>query len=111
MESTVGISLKLWAASFGLAGMGLAGCRQPKQYILPYAKQPERVVPGVPLYYTTSMPQALDSIPLIVETHDARPTKVEGNPSFKPYGGGATLFAQASVLDLYDPDRTQKSVG
>lgn len=102
--------LKIMAASFGIAGLGLTGCRQPRQHILPYAKQPERIIPGVPLYYSSSMPHARDNTPLIVETHDGRPTKLEGNPSFTPYGGSAGRFAQASVLDMYDPDRSQKSV-
>lgn len=102
--------LKIMAASFGFAGLGLTGCRQPRQHILPYSKQPERIIPGVPLYYSSSMPQARDNTPLIVETHDGRPTKLEGNSSFAPYGGSAGRFAQASVLDMYDPDRSQKSV-
>ncbi|MDP0495431.1 MAG: 4Fe-4S dicluster domain-containing protein, partial [Verrucomicrobiota bacterium JB024] len=90
-------------------GLGLAGCRQPKQHILPYSKSPERMVPGVPIFYASSQPTAHGNIPLVVETHDARPTKIEGNPSYLPYGGGTTGYAQASVLDLYDPDRLQKS--
>ncbi|MGE9292318.1 MAG: TAT-variant-translocated molybdopterin oxidoreductase [Puniceicoccales bacterium] len=101
--------LKLMGASAALAGLGLAGCRQPKQHILPYSKSPERMVPGVPMFYASSQPDPHGNIPLVVETHDARPTKVEGNPSYKPYGGGTTGYAQASVLDLYDPDRLQKS--
>jgi molybdopterin-containing oxidoreductase family iron-sulfur binding subunit len=87
----------------------MTGCRRPEQVILPYSKQPENVIPGVPIYYTSSQPGQRDSIPLIIETHSGRPTKVEGNPSFKPYGGGTTLYAQASILDLYDPDRATKS--
>ena len=101
--------MKVMAASFGLAGLGMTGCRRPEQVILPYSKQPENVIPGVPIYYTSSQPDQRDSIPLIIETHAGRPTKVEGNPSFKPYGGGTTLYAQASILDLYDPDRATKS--
>ena len=101
--------MKVMAASFGLAGLGMTGCRRPEHVILPYSKQPENVIPGVPIYYSTSQPGSRDSIPLIVETHSGRPTKVEGNPSFKPYGGSTTLYAQASILDLYDPDRATKS--
>ncbi len=101
--------MKIMAASFGLAGLGMAGCRRPEQTILPYAKQPENVIPGVPVYYSSSMPGVRDNIPLIVETHTGRPTKIEGNPSFKPYGGATTAYTQASILDLYDPDRATKS--
>lgn len=102
--------LKVMAASFALAGVGLGGCfRQPKSHILPYSKQVEQIVPGVPIFYTSSMPSGKDNIPLIVETHDARPTKIEGNPSYTRYNGGTDLFAQASVLNLYDPDRSRQA--
>ena len=103
--------LKIMAASFGLAGVGLAGCRQQTRHLLPYSKQTDRVMPGVPVFYTTALPGAEEAIPLIVETHDARPTKVEGNPSYKPTGGSTTVHAQSSILDLYDPDRAQRSSG
>lgn len=102
--------LKLMGASMGLAGAGLgAGCRYPERTILPYSKQPEQVIPGVPLFYASAMPGFLEHLPLIVETHQARPTKIEGNPSYAPCGGASTSFAQASILDLYDPDRLQRS--
>jgi molybdopterin-containing oxidoreductase family iron-sulfur binding subunit len=101
--------MKVMAASFGLAGLGMSGCRRPEQTILPYAKQPENVIPGVPVYYSSSMPSAYGNVPVIVETHTGRPTKVEGNPSYKPFGGATSVYTQASVLDLYDPDRATKS--
>ncbi len=101
--------MKVMAASFGLAGLGMAGCRRPEQTILPYSKQPENVIPGVPIYYTSSQPGARDNVPVIVETHLGRPTKIEGNPSYQPYGGATSVYTQASVLDLYDPDRATKS--
>ena len=103
--------LKIMAAAFGFAGIGLSGCRQPETAILPYSKHPERIIPGVPIYYASSRPEARGSIPVIVETHDARPTKIEGNPSDELYGGATDAFTQASILDLYDPDRSQKSSG
>ncbi|MFP4673600.1 MAG: TAT-variant-translocated molybdopterin oxidoreductase [Opitutales bacterium] len=101
--------MKVMAASFGLAGLGTAGCRRPEQRILPYAEQPENTIPGVPSYFSTSMPGHRDNIPVIVEAHQARPTKIEGNPSYEPYGGSTGVYTQASILDLYDPDRATKS--
>ena len=101
--------MKIMAASFGLAGLGMAGCRRPEQAILPYAKQPENLIPGVPVYYSSSMPGTRGNVPVIVETHQGRPTKIEGNPSYKPYGGATDTYTQASILDLYDPDRATKS--
>lgn len=99
--------VKLMAASFGLAGLGMTGCRRPEHTILPYGKSPEELIPGVPNFYATSMPTAHGFIPLIVESHNGRPTKIEGNPSYIPFGGGTNIYAQASVLDIYDPDRTK----
>lgn len=103
--------LKIMGASFGLAGLGLAGCREPRNHILPYAKMPERTIPGIPVYYATSFPGATANEPLLVETHQHRPTKIEGNPSYLAGGKGTSGYAQASVLDLYDPDRAQFSYG
>ncbi|HWZ95465.1 MAG TPA: TAT-variant-translocated molybdopterin oxidoreductase [Opitutaceae bacterium] len=96
---------KLMAASFALGGIGLAGCRRPESYILPYGKSVEGLVPGLPLYFATAMPLRKSAIPLLAETHQGRPTKLEGNPTYAPHGGASSLLAQASVLDLYDPDR------
>lgn len=101
--------LKIMAASFALGGIGLAGCRRPEKYIIPYGKSVEGVVAGLPLYFATAMPLRRAAIPLLAETHSGRPTKVEGNPSYLPYGGASTLTSQASLLDLYDPDRATQS--
>ena len=101
--------MKVMAASFGLAGIGMTGCRRPEHTILPYGKSPEELIPGVPSFYSTSMPTVKGFNPLIVESHEGRPTKVEGNPSYLPFGGGTDIYAQASVLDIYDPDRSRGS--
>jgi molybdopterin-containing oxidoreductase family iron-sulfur binding subunit len=97
--------MRLMAASFALGGLGLAGCRRPETHILPYGKSVEYTVPGLPLYFATAMPLRKAAIPLLAETHQGRPTKLEGNPSYEQHGGASSLLAQASVLDLYDPDR------
>ncbi|MGH7958238.1 MAG: TAT-variant-translocated molybdopterin oxidoreductase, partial [Opitutaceae bacterium] len=97
--------MKIMAASFALGGVGLAGCRRPEKFILPYGKSVEGVIPGLPSYYATAMPLRKWAIPLLAETHQGRPTKLEGNPTCVPHGGAASLLAQASILDLYDPDR------
>ncbi|HEX2852233.1 MAG TPA: TAT-variant-translocated molybdopterin oxidoreductase [Opitutaceae bacterium] len=97
--------LKIMAASFALGGIGLAGCRRPEANILPFGKSVENYIPGLPQYYATAMPLRKSAIPLLAETHQGRPTKIEGNPTYKPHGGASSLLAQASILDLYDPDR------
>ncbi len=98
--------LKLMAASLALAG--LSGCgRAPEQYIVPYVKQPDGMVLGKALFYATAMPFAADAIGLLVESHEGRPTKIEGNPDHPSSLGATNAFAQASILDLYDPDRAQ----
>ena len=97
--------LKIMAASFALGGLGLAGCRRPEKYVLPYGKSVEGVIQGLPSYYATAMPLRRSAIPLLAETHQGRPTKLEGNPSYQPHGGASSLLAQASILDLYNPER------
>ncbi len=98
--------MKIMAASFALGGLGLAGCRRPEKFILPYGKSVEGVIPGLPLYFATSMPIRKTAIPLLAETHQGRPTKIEGNPTYGLHGSASSLLAQASVLDLYDPERS-----
>lgn len=100
--------LKLMGASMALAGVGLAGCRRPPSFIVPLKDGVEWTVPGKFLYYATSMPTRLGAIPLIATTVDGRPTKLEGNPLHPSSNGGTDGFAQASVLDLYDPNRKKE---
>jgi MoCo/4Fe-4S cofactor protein with predicted Tat translocation signal len=103
-------ALKLMAASAALAGL-TACTKLPTEKIVPYAQQrPEDFVPGKPLFYATAMPLAGYATGLLVESHMGRPTKVEGNPSHPASLGAADVFAQASVLTLYDPDRAQVAV-
>jgi MoCo/4Fe-4S cofactor protein with predicted Tat translocation signal len=97
--------LKLMAAS--LAFGGLSGCGAPEQYIVPYVKQPDGIVLGKPLFFATAMPFGADAIGLLVESHEGRPTKIEGNPDHPSSLGASDVFAQASILNLYDPDRAQ----
>src|SRR4029434_3805741 len=93
-------------ASMALAGVS-ACTRQPEEAIVPYVRQPEELVPGKPLFYATAMPFAGSSVGLLVESHEGRPTKIEGNPDHPSSLGATDLFAQASILGLYDPDRSQ----
>jgi molybdopterin-containing oxidoreductase family iron-sulfur binding subunit len=96
----------LLGASMALAGF--AGCmRRPVEEIVPYVTAPEDVVPGIPRYYATTMPFGRSAYGLIVESHEGRPTKIEGNPSHPSTIGASSSRVQASVLGLYDPDRSQ----
>ena len=97
--------MMLLGASLSLAG--LAGCRRPVEEIVPYVTAPEEIVPGVPRYYATTMPFRRSAYGLIVESHEGRPTKVEGNPSHPSTLGASSSRIQASVLGLYDPDRSR----
>jgi molybdopterin-containing oxidoreductase family iron-sulfur binding subunit len=98
--------LQLMSASLALGG--LAACtRQPLERIVPYVQQPEQIVPGKPLFFATSMTLGGYALGLLAESHMGRPTKLEGNPEHPASLGATDLFAQASVLDLYDPDRAQ----
>ena len=97
--------MKLMGASLSLAG--LAGCRRPVEEIVPFVSAPEEMVPGIPRYYATTMPFGRSAYGLIVESHEGRPTKIEGNPSHPSTLGASSARVQASVLGLYDPDRSQ----
>jgi len=98
--------LQLLAASFGLAGM--TACRRPVEHIVPYVHPPEGIVPGVPQRYATTLPHGTEALGVVVESHEGRPTKVEGNPRHPSSHGAASAWAQASVLGLYDPDRADR---
>jgi molybdopterin-containing oxidoreductase family iron-sulfur binding subunit len=99
--------MKLMGASMALAGVGLAGCRRPDAFIVPFNKGAEWTIPGKFLYYATAMPLRDGAMPLVVSTVDGRPTKIEGNPLHPDSNGGTDGFAQATVLDLYDPHRAK----
>ena len=98
--------LKLMGASVGLAG--LAACTtQPKEEVIPYIKQPEELVPGKPLYFATAMPLFGEGLGLLVRSNEGRPTKIEGNTEHPSSLGAAHVWAQASILGMYDPDRSK----
>jgi len=98
--------LKLMGASIALAGIG-ACTRQPAEKIVPYVRQPEEMVPGKPLFFATAMPLGGVATGLLVESHEGRPTKIEGNPEHPGSLGASDVFSQAAILGLYDPDRSQ----
>ena len=100
--------IKLMGASIALAGVGLSGCRRPESHLVPFTKGVEFAIPGKFLYYATSMPTRFGAIPLIATTSDGRPTKLEGNPLHPYSNGGTDSFAQASIIDLYDPHRSKQ---
>ena len=92
------------------AALAIPGCdamRKPVQKILPYVRRPEDLVPGRPVYFATSLHFGGNVEGLVVESQDGRPIKVEGNPQHPHSQGATTGWAQASIHDLYDPDRSQ----
>ena len=100
--------LKIMGASLGVAG--LASCRWPKELILPFAHCPEERTPGVSKQYATAMELGGAAIGLLVTSYDGRPVKIEGNPLHPTSRGTATALAQASLLELYDPDRSRQPI-
>ncbi|MDP8246012.1 MAG: TAT-variant-translocated molybdopterin oxidoreductase [Candidatus Hinthialibacter antarcticus] len=97
--------LKVMAASFALAG--LTSCRWPEEKIVPYAHRPDNRTPGKPVFFATSMEKGGVATGLLAKSVDGRPIKVEGNPGHPNSLGGASPQALASVLEMYDPDRSQ----
>ena len=111
--------VNIMSASFLLMGVGLTtGCRRPEEKILPFSKKPPGYTHGVPQYFATAMPLRGSAIPLLAKSYDGRPVKLEGNPEHplnrRPEGqsgfahAGTDAITQASILNLYDPDRAQR---
>jgi molybdopterin-containing oxidoreductase family iron-sulfur binding subunit len=93
----------IMGASFAMAG--LAGCRRPVEHIVPYVDAPETVIPGVPRHFATTVPFGTSAYGVVVESHENRPTKLEGNALHPSSLGAANSWMHASLLDLYDPER------
>jgi molybdopterin-containing oxidoreductase family iron-sulfur binding subunit len=98
--------MKIMGASMALAGLS-ACTKQPLEPIVPYVRQPSNLLLGKPLFYATAMPLGAYGTGLLAESHEGRPTKIEGNPQHPSSLGGTDVFNQASVLTMYDPDRSQ----
>jgi molybdopterin-containing oxidoreductase family iron-sulfur binding subunit len=98
--------MKLMGASMALAG--LAGCtKQPDEPIYPYIKAPEDLILGKPMYFATAHPFTTGAVPLLVKSDEFRPIKIDGNPEHAYNHGGSDPYSQGTLLDLYDPDRSQ----
>ncbi len=97
-------ALKLLAGSMALAA---AGCGKPHEEIVPYVEMPERLIPGVPLQFATTLALSGYGRGAIVTSHEGRPTKIEGNPRHPGSLGSTDVFAEAEIFDLYSPDRSQ----
>lgn len=94
--------------SVALAFAGLTACTgEPDEEALPYVNEPESVVPGRPKWYATAVTLNGFALPALGKTHVGRPTKLEGNPDHPATHGATDPFLQASLLTLYDPDRSQ----
>ena len=98
--------LQLMGASLALAGLS-ACSRQPLERIVPYVKQPEEIIPGRPLYFATALSRGGYGMGVLVESHQGRPTKIEGNPEHPASLGATDLIMQAEILGLYDPERSK----
>jgi molybdopterin-containing oxidoreductase family iron-sulfur binding subunit len=101
--------LKLMSASLAFAGL-TACTRQPLERLVPYVRTPDGLIPGKPQFYATAMTLGGVASGLLVESHEGRPTKIEGNPDHPGSRGGTTVYEQASILQLYDPDRSQSNL-
>ncbi|MCC5829009.1 MAG: TAT-variant-translocated molybdopterin oxidoreductase [Phycisphaeraceae bacterium] len=103
--------LKIMGASMALAGLTLSGCRRwPTRQIRPFAARPEGMVPGIANHYASMMTLGGVAGGLLVKSYDGRPIKIEGNPLHPESKGAASAFAQASILELYDPDRSRRPI-
>jgi Fe-S-cluster-containing dehydrogenase component len=94
-------------ASTALAGLTTGCLRKPVERILPFAKRPEDLIPGEPVFYASAYQVGGSVLGVLVESQDGRPTKIEGNPKHSASQGATDGWTQAAVLNLYDPERTQ----
>src|SRR3954471_21895433 len=97
-------ALRHLAAQMALA---VSACSKPDEEILPYVRMPERVTPGVPLRFATTLPLAGFGRGAVGISIDGRPIKIEGNPLHPASLGSTDVFAETAVLSLYDPDRSR----
>src|ERR1700733_4394788 len=98
--------LKLMSASLALGGLTACTLRKTPEKIVPYVNPPEEVIPGRLLFFASTMPWCGYAKGVIVESHEGRPTKIEGNSDHPASLGASDIFMQASVLEMYDPDRS-----
>jgi len=98
--------LGLMGASMALAG--LTSCRRPVEEIVPFVNAPELMVPGIPQQFATTLSRGTDALGVLVKAREGRPIKIEGNELHPSSGGAADAWAQASILALYDPDRSRR---
>lgn len=99
--------VKVMGASLAFAG--LSGCViQPAEKIVPYVRQPEGIIPGKPLFFATAMTLGGVGVGLLAKSNEGRPTKLEGNPAHPGSLGSTDIYAQASILEMYDPDRSKE---
>ncbi|HEV2971466.1 MAG TPA: TAT-variant-translocated molybdopterin oxidoreductase [Pirellulales bacterium] len=99
--------LSLLGASLTLAGISGCSVQPPAETIMPYVRSPTKLTPGVSLFFATAVTIGESTTGLLVESHEGRPTKIEGNPDHPASSGATDIFAQAAILDMYDPDRSQ----
>src|SRR5579871_3731617 len=97
-------ALRLMASGAALA---LASCGRPSEEIVPYVNVPERLTPGVPLRFASTLPLAGFGRGVIVTSAEGRPIKIDGNPRHPASLGATDVFAEAALLSLYDPDRSK----
>ncbi len=97
--------LRIMGASIAMAGF--AACRRPVQKILPYSRQPEDVTIGIPMHYASVFSHQDAATGILIENNEGRPSKIEGNPDHPASRGKTTLYEQAMILSMYDPDRSR----
>ncbi|MGH7000236.1 MAG: TAT-variant-translocated molybdopterin oxidoreductase, partial [Stellaceae bacterium] len=97
--------LKLMSAALAMAGLGGCGGGAPEGHLIPAVKVPPNIIPGLPNFYSTANVVNGYASGVVVKHQMGRPVKVEGNPQHPASLGATDVFAQAQVLDFYDPDR------
>jgi molybdopterin-containing oxidoreductase family iron-sulfur binding subunit len=109
-EGGKGVSRRgfMQVASLSTAMAAVGACSKPPAKIVPFVRRPEEVTPGNALHFATAYGIDGYASGLLVESHEGRPTKIEGNPAHPQTLGATTSFEQSLVLSVYDDDRAKQ---
>ncbi len=99
--------IALLTASTAFAATACTDYRD-KGEIIPYNKRPEEIKPGKANYYASTCNGCAQSCGILVKTREGRPIKIDGNPEHPINNGKICSKGQASILNLYDPERLKE---
>jgi len=101
--------LAISAATTALAATACSDYRD-KGEIVSYNKKPESVLPGMADYYASTCTACSLNCGVLIKTRAGRPIKIDGNPAHPINKGKICSTGQASLMELYSPERIKNPV-